>query len=200
MHAASHSPVPPLAFFSLAAACNPTSGLLCPLVPLPLRIRTQWKQSASHERLIVATYFVPFLAAAGYTARDLAESGLFPASELLAAGFSIEDLAELDPDLARSHEHQLLQQAAAAAPQQEEGALPEEGEGSLALELSPPDAGQQVMPYSPLPGLSHPSMPQQCYAPMMQGRAAYQQPMGVPEEALDDEGVDVDELLSLLGV
>ena len=48
-----------------------------------------------------AGYTAQDLKAAGYTARDLAESGLFGASQLLSSGYSVGELAELDPDMAR---------------------------------------------------------------------------------------------------
>ena len=55
---------------------------------------------------IAAGYTVQDLKTAGYTARDLAESGLFLASDLLANGYSLGELAELDPDMAQEYDRQ----------------------------------------------------------------------------------------------
>ena len=115
-------------------------------------------------------------AAAGYTARDLAESGLFSYSQLLAAGFEPGAIADLDPDLAKAHR-------------------PEDGQGN-----AQPLAQQQPYTFSPPETPSPaPAKASMWSTPCESNQAATQEP-GQPAKPEEDDEVDVDELLALLGI
>ena len=119
---------------------------------------------------------------AGYTAGDLAESGLFTASDLLQAGFSLDQLAEFDPDLAKAHNMGGYQDPVASS---KSTSAQQEQHGQCAY--TPYSVLHSVLSLQPevVPshGLENPAT-----------TTIEAQPL---EEASEDE-VDVDELLGLL--